>query len=66
MYRKYDADFLIADDEKGNVQRDDKHAEADAGQFGRHQGQADDAAVDDVIGHQKNIQADGVYKSAEG
>lgn len=58
--------LLIAKDKERNVQDDDEHTETDACHLRCHKGNADDAAVDDVVRDQEDVQADGVDESAKG
>lgn len=65
-YRKKGTYLLIAEDEERDVQDDDEHAETDTRQLRGHEGDADDATVDDVVRDQEDVQADGVDESAKG
>lgn len=65
-YRKKGPYLLIAKDEERDVQDDDEHAETDTRQLRGHEGDADDATVDDMVRDQEDVQADGVDESAKG
>ena len=65
-YREKSANLFIAKNKERDVQDDDEHAETDTCHLRCHEGNADDAAVDDVVRDQEDIQADGVDESAKG
>ena len=47
---KPQADFAIAYDKERNVEGDDEYTEGYACHMGCHEGNPDDAAIDDIIG----------------
>ena len=59
------ANLLVAEIEERQVHHDEEEAERHRRDRARHDGEADDAAVDDVVRNQEELEADGRDDGAE-